>query len=569
MIHESKGAAASYRFAHGLTRQTLYGDLSSPRRERYHLRIGEAMEEIAPDEPEQIAHHFVQAGRSASPDKKRRYLILAADKASGAAAWEEAARHYGQALEQEGEIPQEDRAEFLRRRGEAQSGAGDWEGAVDSLGQAISLFDSLGERERAGWVAFSLRRLYGARGQFDKASEVVQQALTLLGDADSEIRSRLLAQAGFFRSAFGEVEEAERLLTQSAEMAARLENPAAIGFAAFIRGMHCLSYSRLAEAAESLQKGAEWSLTGNDLWTASLSSSFRRRMLFSLGDLAEAEGSPEEQERLARRAGNFLAFCETKWLSSIVACLHGDLERAEALAVEVLELIEASHAVSGEPGALINLAYIRFLRGRDHESFEEPLLRAIDVYDQMSAAPTDDPRPVLLLLRALSGRLDEARMTLPEFERYFRFEDPWTAGLGEARLTLAVALVVLREKELARSLYEPLKGWTESSEYVLTGLASIPQLVNRVLGMLADICDAPDEALAYFDTAIGQAREIGIRSELAEACYWCADSLLRDDTAANKERANDLLAEACEIWEQAGMPAHVKRASRLASATGR
>ena len=176
---------------------------------------------------------------------------------------------------------------------------------------------------------------------------------------------------------------------------------------------------------------------------------------------------------------------------------------------------------------------------------------------------------MLLLLRALAGRLDEARETLPDFERYFRFEEPWTASLGEARLTLAAALVVLHEKDLARSLYEPLKEWTESSEYVLTGLASIPQLVTRVLGMLADICDAPGEAQAYFDTAINQAREIGIRSELAEACYWCAGSLLRNDTAANNERANDLLAEACAIWEQAGMPAHVKRASRLASASGR
>ena len=84
--------------------------------------------------------------------------------------------------------------------------------------------------------------------------------------------------------------------------------------------------------------------------------------------------------------------------------------------------------------------------------------------------------------------------------------------------------------------------------------------------MLADICDAPDEALAYFDTAISQAREIGIRSELAEACYWCASSLLRDGAAANKERAMELLAEAGTIWEQAGMTNQLKRASSLSIA---
>jgi len=82
--------------------------------------------------------------------------------------------------------------------------------------------------------------------------------------------------------------------------------------------------------------------------------------------------------------------------------------------------------------------------------------------------------------------------------------------------------------------------------------------------MLADICDAPGEAQAYFDTAINQAREIGIRSELAEACYWCASFLLKDGADANKDRANELLAEACAICEQAGMLAQLKRASRLA-----
>jgi hypothetical protein len=346
------------------------------------------------------------------------------------------------------------------------------------------------------------------------------------------------------------------------QMAERLENPAAIGFAHYTRGIHCMSYSHLAQSADSLGRGAEWSLKANDLWTASLSSSFRRRMLFSLGEVGQAEEAMDEQERLARRAGNFLASCETKWLSSTIACLHGDLERAETLATEVLGLIETSGAHSGMPGALINLAYIRFLHGEPAHC-EQLLSRAIDTYDQMSAAPTDDPRPVLLLLRALTGPAEQARAMLPTFERYFRFEDPWTASLGEARLTLATALVVLDEKDLACSLFEPLKEWTRSSGYVLTGLASIPQLVSRVLGMLADVCGAPDEAGAYFDTAISQARDIAIPTELAEACYWYALFLLRGNTTDRQERGRDLLAEAAQIWERCGMPTQLERARRL------
>jgi hypothetical protein len=145
--------------------------------------------------------------------------------------------------------------------------------------------------------------------------------------------------------------------------------------------MHCLNYTRLSEAADWLKKGTQWSLAGDDLWSASQGSSFRRHILFILGDLPEAERAMDEEERLARKAGNFLAVCETKWISSGIACLRGDLERAEDMAVQLLELIEASHADSGIPGALINLAYIRFLRG-DEEAYEELLSRAIATHDR-------------------------------------------------------------------------------------------------------------------------------------------------------------------------------------------
>jgi class 3 adenylate cyclase/tetratricopeptide (TPR) repeat protein len=564
VVDETEKAAARYRFAHELTRQSLYEELSPVRRQRHHLRLGEAIEEVIPLEPEAIAHHFLNAGAAVPEEKTRRYLILAGDKATTSAAWEEAARYYQRALEIGDGLPPLERADLQRRLGLARSGAGDWEEAVAGLSEAMILFEEIGEREQVGWIGYLLRRLYGARGQFTEASAVVQRSLAFLGDADSEVRSRLLAQGGFFSGAFGNETEADNLLEQSMQMAERLENPAAIGFAHYTRGIHCMSYSHLAQSADSLGKGAEWSLKANDLWTASLSSSFRRRMLFSLGEVGQAEEAMDEQEKLARRAGNFLASCETKWLSSTIACLHGDLEHAETLATEVLGLIETSGAHSGMPGALINLAYIRFLQG-DAPNSDNLLLRAIDAYDQMSAAPTDDPRPVLLLLRALTGPAEQGLAVLPTYERYFRFEDPWTASLGEARLTLATALVALDEKDLACSLFEPLKEWTRSSGYVLTGLASIPQLVSRALGMLAEVRGAPDEAGAYFDTAISQARDIAIPTELAEACYWYARFLLGDDAAAQQERGREFLTEATHIWERCGMPAQLERARRLAS----
>ena len=569
MIEEAEGAAARFRFAHQLTRQALYDDLSGLRRRQLHLRVGEAMEGVPGAEPAQLAYHFSTAGHMAPPEKTRRYLTMAGDEARRTAAWEGAAAHYQQALELLAAGEEQERAELLRRLGEAQSGAGDWEGAVASWKEAMETCERLGDWEAAGWIGFSLRKLYGARGQFAEAAEVVKRSLSVVSADDSEIRSRLLAQAGFFRSAFGEMEEGEHLLAQSMEMAERLDNAAAKGFIAFIRGMHFQSYCRLAEAAEQLEQGVQWSLAGNDPWSASQSSSFRRHILFCLGDLSAAEDAMDEEERLARKAGNFLAVCETKWIGSSVACLRGDLPRAEDLAHQLLELIRASQADSGIPGALINLAYIRFLRG-DWDSFEELLAEAISHYERMAALPIDDPRPVLMLLRALTGRGEEARAMLPDVERYLRLDDPWTESLGEARATLAAALAVLGEGKAGAALYEPLREWTSSSGYVLTGACSIPQFTSRALGMLAAATGRPDEAEAHFQTAIDQARQTGAASELASACYWYARCLVERGRGEDRERACDLLAQACQAWESLGMPRELERARSLeATVAGR
>ncbi|HSP54134.1 MAG TPA: BREX system ATP-binding domain-containing protein [Dehalococcoidia bacterium] len=565
MIEETEGAVARFRFCHQITRQALYEQLSGLRRQRHHMRIGEALEQMGGAEPEEIAHHLRQAGNMVSRDKTQRYLVLAGDKARRMAAWEAAADYYEQALQLTAPNQKEERAGLLSKLGEAESGRGNWEKAVASLREAMELYEGLNEGETVGWIAYSLRRLYGARGQFTEASDVVARGLAALGDTDSEARSRLLAQAGFIRSAFGDAEEAERLLSQSIGTAERLNAPAAKGFAAFIMGMHCLNYTRLFEASDWLNRGTQWSLEGEDLWSASQGSSFRRHIMFILGDLAEAEQDMDNEERLARKAGNFLAICETKWISSSIACLRGDLELAERMACQLLELIEASRADSGIPGALINLAYIRFLSG-DEGAYEELLARAIATYDKMSAAPIDDPRPVLFFLRAMAGRFDEARDMLPGLERYLHFEDHWTTSLGEARTTLGAGLGLLGKKEAATRLYEPLREWTGQTGYVLTGASSIPQLVSRALGMAAGAAGLPDEASTQFRTAIRQASEMNALTELAEANYWYARHILLDRPSGDRRYALDLLSEARRTWERLGMARQLDRAADLESA---
>jgi len=87
--------------------------------------------------------------------------------------------------------------------------------------------------------------------------------------------------------------------------------------------------------------------------------------------------------------------------------------------------------------------------------------------------------------------------------------------------------------------------------------------------MVAGAGGHPAAVEEHFETAVRQAQEMGAATELADASYWYARSLLEQGRVEDRERARGLLAEASQIWERTGMPKQLDKARRLgASANG-
>ena len=91
--------ADRYRFAHVLVRATLFEELSATRRRRLHLRAGEAIEKLRPDDVAALAYHFGQAG----PDgdgmaRAAGYGLAAAEQALKARALGDAETRFHQVL---------------------------------------------------------------------------------------------------------------------------------------------------------------------------------------------------------------------------------------------------------------------------------------------------------------------------------------------------------------------------------------------------------------------------------------------------------------------------------------
>ncbi|MCI0529847.1 MAG: hypothetical protein L0Y56_20585, partial [Nitrospira sp.] len=103
-----------YSFKHVLTQEAVYQTLLARKREEYHERVGEALEELYPDQLEEyyelLAYHYVRSGNK---EKAFEYLDLANQKAAKAYAMEEAKKYFDEAMKVLDILPE---AEVNQRR---------------------------------------------------------------------------------------------------------------------------------------------------------------------------------------------------------------------------------------------------------------------------------------------------------------------------------------------------------------------------------------------------------------------------------------------------------------------
>ena len=87
VISEVPSRRGQYAFTHALIRETLYEELSTPRRVRLHRQTGEALEKMQPPDPDaqlpQLAYHFFEAAQDGEVDKAINYAQRAAQRATG------------------------------------------------------------------------------------------------------------------------------------------------------------------------------------------------------------------------------------------------------------------------------------------------------------------------------------------------------------------------------------------------------------------------------------------------------------------------------------------------------
>ena len=536
------GSVGHLRFAHALIGQTLYEQLTTPRRVQLHRRAGEALEAMYERDREphvsELAHHFFEAAPGGDLDKAFDYTRRAAGRALSLLAYEEAARFYRlavQALELEQRAEPGEKCALLLSLGEALARAGNTPEAQDTYIAAADLARASTLRTQLARAALG----YGGRfpwlraGDDERLVPLLEEALDALGDAEPILRVRLLARlAGALRDE-PLLERRSSLSREAVEIARRLGDPSTLGYAlvSYFTATWGPDAEQLVVIAEEVTRLAEQA----DEPELALDACFLRRQgWLSVGDTTRVTAAAAEHRALADE----LRQPQQQWYDAVMgsnfALFCGDLTQAEQLAEAALRLGRRALSWDAEVSYRLSQFALRREQGR-LEEVEELTRRSVTEYASYRSF-----RCLVALLECELGREDETKRS---------FEKLATDGFGafprdaEWLFCLCVLAEVagrLGESGRAGVLYELLSPYARVNA-LASGEVAIGA-VARYLGILATTMSRWDDAERHFEDALEMNTSMGALPWVARTERDYARMLLARDATGDREKAEALLS---------------------------
>jgi len=569
----SGGPEARFTFAHELIRQTLLSGLSLPRRQRLHLRVAEAIEQVYARALEEraadLAHHFYQAGSAADPQKTVHYLALAGKRAFGAAAFEDALRLYEAAVSLQPADHRRERADLLSKRGLARRSLGRWEEALADWREALAVYEELGDAEAVGRLSsdITIQLLWGAR--YVEALEIARRGLVALGERVSADRCRLLARAGLTLSLGGYHMAGDGMIAQAVAMAEQLGDQRLLGWVLSAKAVHHWAYLQLPEMADSGLRAAELLRSAGDLWTLADALWASQFGLLFLGRFDEVAKISQEVEALASRLGHLGALVmagRARGLREFM--LTGDIDKYEESTRGDLELARSSTGFGWLSVSYTMLGLADFRRGRWQEALEK-FQEAVRLETAGFWASGD--WAFLFSGKAYAGDRDAALAMLEERrDNLPRSGQANTNGAWTMLFGVVEGLAVLDERDEAAKLYPLVLEAIDTGALLRLWAYG---LVQTVAGMAAAAGGQWDRAEEHYQTALRQAHELPVVMEQPEVRRWYARMLIDRDATGDpstgsgrdRDKAFRLLTEAIAMYRRIGMPKHIEMAEALLS----
>jgi hypothetical protein len=554
-----------YSFTHALIRETLYEEMSAPRRARIHRRVGQAIERsdggdgVGYDERvAMLAEHFTRAAGPQDAEKAIRYAMQAAGRATVMLAYERAAEHYARALAVLDQFAPGDEArrlQLLLGLGREYVRGGDRPLAWQPLREAADLAMRRGDAESLARAAVAASRRYVQQpGVFDQELlKLLDRALAMTEGQRTTLRVRLLARlcGALYYSPWRErMAEAS---AEATEIATEIGDPEARALAASARRRTFWAPSRLDQRLSDSAELLRFAREAGDIDLTLQGHAWLVVDLLEHGDLDAVDAQIEAFTDGAERLRQPLYLWQAAVWRVMRALLSGRLEEADALTARALAIGARAEPVTAAQYYAVQLIAIRRDQGRMAE-LESAVTQVSGQYPNRLGY-----RAALALLLSESGRQEAARA---EVSSLALEEIPEDVDWLTTTTMLADLCADLADAPRAEQLYALLLPFVDVN--VVIGLGVVCEgAAARYLGRLAAVTGRRREAERHFEQALEQNAALGAPACLARTQLEFAQAL-----GLRSARARALLDSASVAARELGLPAIARRASALREGRG-
>jgi tetratricopeptide (TPR) repeat protein len=557
-----------WTFGHALFREALYESADESLRAELHRDVAHSIEELEAANLDPylgaLAHHWTAAVPSAGASHALDYSRRAGELALAALAYEEAAEHFGRAIDLSRREPDDPGrlCDLVLAHAEALWRIDD-PAAFAQFVVAAELARRQGSAERLARAALghgaSVWAGSTAQGTDETSIALLREAERALAGAESPLAIRVLAQLAVALHWSSDHDEREAASRRALEMARHVHDPAALVVALHARYLSLGGPGTIEQCLELADEVVALGAETADKEALFLGRRLRARVLFQKGDLDSAEleraACAKLAEELRVRGHRLIVLAQRMHRATV----EGRFDDAERFAEQ--GLAGANPGDATQPFVFgVGLLFVRLLQGR----FEELLAVTPGIVE--SHPRGEVLRPVMTWAYAEAGRETEAREL---FERYaargfdaIPRDDYWFAAL----FMLSRACALLRDAPRAEALYDLLAPYAETNATLGPSAVALGSL-HAPLGALAATISRWEDAERHFDRALERNRAWGYRPFAALVLRDYADMLVRRGGDSHSERAVALAQDATNLMRTIGMSGYVSRAEGILAAS--
>ncbi len=501
LLHEVVGTVDVYRFSHEIVRSTFESELGRVGRARIHELAARAISDLAGGanlaDPDTISHHL-----SFSLDPEVRveaavHAVAGGQAASRNSSFDRAGALFQRALrlleDQRSPVAVRLRTDALLGASTAAYKAGD-PSAAELLASTIQLADELGDGTLMARAALIRSRgMFSESGAVDEALvEIYEQALGLMDEQPSALRSVVLANLGAELTYAGDRSRQVSILDEAEAMARYLGDKANLFKVLILKGN---SIWRPATSTERLELAAELEHLSKGLripgwqWAA---ASFGFQASMEAGLYGRANVLLRRMERLAERIKEPMVWC----FLNLRRCVRSTIEGRFADALEEAEQVLALGTECGRSHEM-RLYYfgqkwiIYYHQGRLDEvggAFREALRSG-------QARPV--LRPALAAIHAELNELDQCAEVLSTVDhRTFQLDDQ---DLLVSAAVTAIAANAVNDRPRAQLAFEALEPY--EGQMIDNGSAHFGA-VAHYLGLAAATLGRREQAIELLGRAV-------------------------------------------------------------------